>query len=76
MRYGILRRRKRTVLILEGKSIFSPTLRIVILFNSGFSCLSKFAFKCSVIQQLYGSSSRSTCFLDFKPKSIKLRQNS
>ena len=26
-------------------------LKIVIMFNSGFRCLSKFAFKCSVIQQ-------------------------
>ena len=48
MGYGILTRRKRTVLILQGKSISFPTLIIVILFNSGFGCLSKFAFKCSV----------------------------
>ena len=50
MGYGILRRRKRTVLILRGKSISFPTLiiLIVIMFNSGFGCLSKFAFKYSV----------------------------
>ena len=39
------------MLILQGEPISFPTLRIVILFNSGFRCLSKFAFKCGVIQQ-------------------------
>ena len=39
------------LLILQNESISFPTLRIVIMFNSGFRCLSKFAFKCSVIQQ-------------------------
>ena len=59
-------------MILQGKLISFPTLRIVILFNSGFRCLSKFAFQCSVIQQRYGSSSRSTCFLHFKLKGIQI----
>ena len=49
--WDILRRRERTVLILQGESISFPTLIMAILFNSGFRCLSKFAFKCSVIQQ-------------------------
>ena len=51
MGYGILRRRERTVLILQGKSISFPTLRIVIMFNSGFRSLSKFEFKCCGLQQ-------------------------
>ena len=41
----VLQRRKRTILILQGKSISFPTRRIVILFYPSF------AFKCSVIQQ-------------------------
>ena len=41
-----------TILILQDESISFPTLRIVvIMFNSGFRSLSKFEFKCSVIQQ-------------------------
>ena len=32
----------------------------------------KFALKCSVIQQRYGSSSRSTCSLDFKLTGIQI----
>ena len=47
MGYGILRRRKRTVLTLQRESFFSNADN-GILFNSGFGCLSKFAFKCSV----------------------------
>ena len=47
----VLQRRKRTILILQGKSISFPTRRIAIMFNSDFRCFSKFAFKCSVIQQ-------------------------
>ena len=43
----------------RGESIFFPTLRIVIMFNSGFRCLSKLAFKCSVKQQ------RETFVLEF-----------
>ena len=39
------------MLILQDESISFPTLRIVIMFSSGFRCLSKFVFKCSVIQQ-------------------------
>ena len=46
--------------------------RIVILFNLGFHYLSKFAFKCSVIQQRHGSSSRLTCSLDFKLIGIQI----
>ena len=68
----VLQRRKRTILILQGKSISSPTLRIVIVFNSGFHCLSKFAFKYSVMQQRYGSSSRSTCSVDFELTGIQI----
>ena len=41
----VLRRRKRTILILQGKSISFSTRRIVILFYPSFS------FKCSVMQQ-------------------------
>ena len=41
----VLQRRKRTILILQGKSIYFPTQRIVILFYPSF------AFKCSFIQQ-------------------------
>ena len=48
---GHTKKRKRTILILQDESFSFPTLRIVIVFNSGFRCLSKFAFKCSVIQQ-------------------------
>ena len=47
----ILRRMKRTMLIHQGESISFPTLRIVTILNLGFHCLSKFAFKCSAIQQ-------------------------
>ena len=51
-KWDILGRRKRTILILQDESISFPTLRIVvIMFNSGFRSLSKFEFKCSVIQQ-------------------------
>ena len=42
------------------------------MFNSDFHCLSKFAFKCSVIQQRHGSSSRSTRSLDFKLTGIQI----
>ena len=41
----ILQRKKRTILILRGKSISFPARRIVILFYPSF------AFKCNVIQQ-------------------------
>ena len=44
--------------MLQDESISFPTLRIVIMFNSVFRSLSKFAFKCSVIQQ------RETVVLD------------
>ena len=54
----MLGRRKRTVLILQDESISFPTLRIVIMFNSGFRSLSKVGFKCSGIQQ------RGTVVLD------------
>ena len=60
------------MLILQGKSIFFPALRIVILFSSGFRCLSKFALKRSVIQQRYGSSGRSTCSLEFKLRGVQI----
>ena len=39
------------MLILQDESISFPMLGIVIMFNSGFRSLSKFEFKCSVIQQ-------------------------
>ena len=54
----MLGRRKRTILILQDESISFPTLRIVIMFNSGFRSLFKFGFKCSGIQQ------RGTVVLD------------
>ena len=38
-------------MILQGESISFPTVKIVNLANSGFHCLSIFAFKCIVIQQ-------------------------
>ena len=38
-------------MILQDEPISFPTLRVVIMFNSGFRCLSKFALKFSVIQQ-------------------------
>ena len=44
---------------------------MLILFSSRFRCLSKFVFKCSVIQQRNRSSSRSTCSLDFKLTGIQ-----
>ena len=44
----------------------------MILFSSGFRCLSEFAFKCNVIQQRYGSGSRSTCSLEFKLTGIQI----
>ena len=40
-----------TVLQETFKSISFPKWRIVDMFNSGFRSLSKFEFKCSVIQQ-------------------------
>ena len=40
------------MLILQDESIYFPaTLRIVIMFNSGFRSLCKLEFKCSTIQQ-------------------------
>ena len=46
------------------------------MFKSGVPCLFKFAFKCSVTQQRYGSSSRSTCCLDFKLTGIQIATKS
>ena len=66
----LLQNRKRTILlILQGKSISFPTRRIVVMFYPSF------AFKCSVIQQRYGSISRSTCSLDFKLTWIQTATN-
>ena len=45
---------------------------MIILFNEGFHCLPKFVFKRSVIQQWYGSSSRSAYSPDFKLTGIKI----
>ena len=59
-------------MILQEDSISFPTLRIVILFNWGFRCLSRFAFECSAIQQRYGSSIRSACAPDFKLTGIQI----
>ena len=63
-------------MILQDESTSFPMLRVVNLFNSGFRCLSKFAFKYSVIQQRYGRNSRSTCFLDFKLTGIQIATKS
>ena len=73
---SILKRIKRAILILQGESISFPMLRVVNMFNLGFCCLSRFPFKCSVIQQRYGSSSTSTCSLDLKLTGIRITTKS
>ena len=48
---GHTKKQEANNIILQDESFSFPTLRIVNMFNSGFRCLSKFAFKCSIIQQ-------------------------
>ena len=63
---GHTKKKEANNIDIQGESNSFPMLRIVFMFNSGFRCLSKFAFKCSIRQQRYGNSSSSTCSLDFK----------